>query len=716
MKKMHRPLLGIMVLSVLICSLGSKSFSQIRVDESVPDDQKAVIGLNIDLDELRKNKLTKSLLDLAQEGADGDMPFTIDSVSKVSMLVSAPKSMDEESLASVNFYFYIKFNDPAQMMNLKADILKSGGKEIEIGGKQLIDAQNPNFPPGTLLKFYSTSMVGGSRGYMTSPSNQFASKGLADAYAKSPKHPIRIVLDFDGARPVLDQAVEMFSGQVDPIARQYVKMISEISSVSLSSDIGKDTLLKVSLAGKDEAAGDSIRLKLEAALGLAKGASQMIPPSGPGAGAIKAINELKVEGTGANASINIPKPGGFDEIVAAAIKDAQGSAKKFADLNNFKQMALAVHNYHDTHRKLPFEKHAAGEDASKGLSYVVELLPYMEAAPLYERFEKDESYDSESNAELAKTPLAFMNLNSGGRISWVRPPKVPTNLASITDGTSGTIMFVQDRRANLGPWTKPSSITPDQVIAQFKALKPGESLLIGRYDGSAEPLDSTFAVTDLAAMLDPADGKVPELTIDFERPDSASDDDPFGAPKKDDEPFPFDGEKSGAKKSDDPFGGSPKKSDDPFGAPKKSDDPFGGPKKAAKKSDDPFGGSPKKSDDPFGAPKKSDDPFGGPKKAAKKSDDPFGGSPKKSDDPFGAPKKSDDPFGGPKKAAKKSDDPFGGSPKKSDDPFGAPKKSDDPFGGPKKAAKKSDDPFGGSPKKSDDPFGAPKKSDDPFGE
>ncbi|XP_056154050.1 epsin-1-like [Lampris incognitus] len=153
-------------------------------------------------------------------------------------------------------------------------------------------------------------------------------------------------------------------------------------------------------------------------------------------------------------------------------------------------------------------------------------------------------------------------------------------------------------------------------------------------------------------------------------PTKAEEEDPFGAPKTDKDPF------SALKNGEDPFA-APKEDSDPFSARKEGEDPF-----ALKNGSDPFN-APK--DDPFAAPKDKEDPFTAPVEKPDHVITP-------SNDPFNTPK--DDPFN----AAK--DDPFHAS---NDDLFSAPK--DDPFNSPK------EDPFNTA---KDDPFTAPKDGSDPF--
>jgi len=66
---------------------------------------------------------------------------------------------------------------------------------------------------------------------------------------------------------------------------------------------------------------------------------------------------------------------------------------------NLKQIALAMHNYHDTYGTFP--PHAIySKDGKPLLSWRVMILPYIEQNNLYQQFHLDEPWDSEHNQKL----------------------------------------------------------------------------------------------------------------------------------------------------------------------------------------------------------------------------------------------------------------------------------------------------------------------------
>ena len=89
-------------------------------------------------------------------------------------------------------------------------------------------------------------------------------------------------------------------------------------------------------------------------------------------------------------------------LLLPAVQAAREAARRSQCTNNMKQLALATHNYHDTHKCLPMNN-----PAPNGFSWIVMALPYFEMGSLYEALDCDVSlFDSVgNNRELVKTPI-----------------------------------------------------------------------------------------------------------------------------------------------------------------------------------------------------------------------------------------------------------------------------------------------------------------------
>ncbi len=157
-------------------------------------------------------------------------------------------------------------------------------------------------------------------------------------------------------------------------------------------------------------------------------------------------------------------------MLVPAVRSSQIAAQRARSVNNLKQIALALHNFHSTNNHFPAD--IRGKDGKQLLSWRVQLLPFLEQQELFNALQREEPWDSPHNkALLERMPAVFAVPNSRGEpgmtfyrgfkgTGTVFDPKVPegVGLQQITDGTSNTIAVVEAKEAV--PWTKPDSDLP----------------------------------------------------------------------------------------------------------------------------------------------------------------------------------------------------------------------------------------------------------------
>ena len=68
-------------------------------------------------------------------------------------------------------------------------------------------------------------------------------------------------------------------------------------------------------------------------------------------------------------------------LLLPAVQQAREAARRSQCKNNLKQIGLALHNYHDTHRIFPI-----GNLSLRGFTAQDYILPYIDQAPLYNQF------------------------------------------------------------------------------------------------------------------------------------------------------------------------------------------------------------------------------------------------------------------------------------------------------------------------------------------
>ncbi|TWT32976.1 hypothetical protein Enr8_27920 [Blastopirellula retiformator] len=73
-------------------------------------------------------------------------------------------------------------------------------------------------------------------------------------------------------------------------------------------------------------------------------------------------------------------------LLLPAVQQAREAARRMSCSNNLKQVGLAIHNYHDTHRKLPI-----GAQYYWHSNFLVHLLPFLEQGNIYDQLQFNNS-------------------------------------------------------------------------------------------------------------------------------------------------------------------------------------------------------------------------------------------------------------------------------------------------------------------------------------
>lgn len=73
-------------------------------------------------------------------------------------------------------------------------------------------------------------------------------------------------------------------------------------------------------------------------------------------------------------------------LLLPAVQQAREAARRSSCKNNLKQLGLALHNYHDTHRVFPFRRGGPNHEGGNRWSGFVHLMPYVEQSALFDAF------------------------------------------------------------------------------------------------------------------------------------------------------------------------------------------------------------------------------------------------------------------------------------------------------------------------------------------
>lgn len=231
----------------------------------------------------------------------------------------------------------------------------------------------------------------------------------------------------------------------------------------------------------------------------------------------------KVAGTQVVLSVG-ENPGEMDKLlplIALPLQEARNAATRAQHANQLKQIGLAMHMYHDVHRRLP--AHASySEEGKPLLSWRVHLLPYLDQNDLYKQFRLDQPWDSAHNKKLIKKmPGVYKDprvpVKEAGRTTFVVPTgkklvfgdKEGLPFQKITDGTSSTILVLESDASSAVVWTKPDDLAfdpADPLKGLFFDGKGTVAVLIA--DGSVQWLKDAEAKKSLPAYVTPAGGEV----------------------------------------------------------------------------------------------------------------------------------------------------------------------------------------------------------------
>ncbi len=170
-------------------------------------------------------------------------------------------------------------------------------------------------------------------------------------------------------------------------------------------------------------------------------------------------------------------------LLLPAVQKVREAANRARCAGHLKQFSLACHNYHDTQGRLPAAVDAGGP---RYTTLFVELLPYVEQAPLHGRWD---FASPGANSALALTALPLMLCPS-------HPGIDPTSGLTTYGGNGGTRPWPLDALTKAdgmfptaGPMSKPA---PNQTGVRLDHVTDGTSntLLLGERQVGDAGLDS----------------------------------------------------------------------------------------------------------------------------------------------------------------------------------------------------------------------------------
>lgn len=224
----------------------------------------------------------------------------------------------------------------------------------------------------------------------------------------------------------------------------------------------------------------------------------------------------------ATASLGADEGAGIIAMLLPALGTAREAAQRAQSMNNLKQLALAMHNYHEANQALP-PAVLYGPDGKTPYSWRIALLPYLAEPGLYEQYKKDEPWDGPNNKQLiAKMPAVFRdpadpeNSTASSYFVLTGPGTVfsgkeGTKFLQILDGMSNTLLVVEARREI--PWTKPEDIPyeKDKPLPKLGGHY-AKFFLAALGDGSVRAISQNIQEAALRGLITRDGGEVIDLS------------------------------------------------------------------------------------------------------------------------------------------------------------------------------------------------------------
>jgi hypothetical protein len=213
--------------------------------------------------------------------------------------------------------------------------------------------------------------------------------------------------------------------------------------------------------------------------------------------------------------------GGLIIPAIQSIQPPRISDRKLQCSANMKQIVIAFHHYHVSHKEFP-PLYTVDKNGNPLHSWRVLILPYIEQNALFESIRLDEPWDSEYNKQFHNLKIPIYSCpgpkaDPNKRCNYVviegQPltPNEKTDFSNITDGMSNTISIIEvkepfcwmDPKANITLKDLEKGINQkDSVIGEPK----GKGINIGLWDGSAKQLPNDTPIKVLKALAT-ANGK-----------------------------------------------------------------------------------------------------------------------------------------------------------------------------------------------------------------
>lgn len=191
----------------------------------------------------------------------------------------------------------------------------------------------------------------------------------------------------------------------------------------------------------------------------------------------------------------------------------QNGARTDSTRPGLQQLLVALQSYHDEHHSFP-PAYVEGPDGRRWHSWRALVLPYVDPE-MAAQYSFDEPWDGPNNSKLYdRAPAAYQSAAvdpPAGATSFFAvidrktmwPAYQPMSMRDMYDGTSNTIMLVEDSRTDIN-WLEPKDLLAGELFQSYydgAAWHDEEGRLIGFADGTVRFLTPKMHRIVLAGLL-----------------------------------------------------------------------------------------------------------------------------------------------------------------------------------------------------------------------